>query len=73
MALVIYKGDHAGVIVPVTATMSVEAVWGEPVDVPDELAARLLESKAWMKADAKATKKAAADDAAEDTTDKGKG
>ena len=73
MALVIYKGDHAGVVVPITATTSVEATWGEPVDVPDALAESLLDSDAWMKADAKATKKAAADDAAEDTTDKGKG
>lgn len=70
MALVIYKGDHAGVIVPVTATMSVEAVWGEPVDVPDELAARLLESKAWMKAGKKAGKAAA--EAAADDNEEGK-
>lgn len=73
MALVIYKGDHAAVIVPITATVSVDATWGEPVDVPDAIAASLLESKAWMKADTKATKKAAADDAADDTTDKEKG
>ena len=59
MALVIYKGDHAGVVVPVTATSSVEAIWGEPVDVPDTLADKLLESAAWMKADTKASKKAA--------------
>jgi len=73
VALVIYKGDHAGVVVPVTATMSVEATWGEPVDVPDTIAERLLGSAAWMKADAKATKKAVAADATEDNTDKGKG
>jgi len=59
VALVIYKGDHAGVVVPVTPTSSVEATWGEPVDVPDTLADKLLESAAWMKADAKASKKAA--------------
>ena len=70
MAFVIYKGDHAGVVVPVTATVSVEATWGEPVDVPDALADKLVESPAWMKAD-KASKKAAAE--AADDNNEGKG
>lgn len=72
MALVIYKGDHASVVVPVTAMSSVDATWGEPVDVPDALADKLLESPAWMKADTKASKKAAvvADD---NDNDEGKG
>lgn len=70
MALVIYKGDHASVVVPVTATSSVDATWGEPVDVPDALADKLVESAAWMKAD-KASKKAAT--VADDNDNEGKG
>ncbi len=72
MAGVIYKGDHARVIVPVTATYSIEATWGEPVDVPDALAASLLESGAWMKAGRKASKKAADPEAADNKNDEGK-
>ena len=49
MAEVIYKGDHAGVLVPITASVSVTCVWGEPCEVPDEVAASLLTSSAWMK------------------------
>lgn len=59
MALITYIGDHAGVVVPVTATHSVEAKWGEPVEMPAEIAESLLESAAWKKAD-KASKKDAA-------------
>ena len=62
---VIYKGDHASVVVPVTATNAITAEWGEPVDVPDELAASLLESSAWMKA-SKESKKAAVEAASND-------
>ena len=61
MAAVIYKGDHREVVVPVTATKSVTAKWGEPVDVPDKVAASLLTSNAWMKASKKAEKKTAAE------------
>jgi hypothetical protein len=64
MAEVIYKGDHAEVVVPITATVSVSCKWGESVDVPDKVAASLLESAAWMKA-RKASKKAAAEVAAD--------
>lgn len=63
---VIYKGDHAAVVVPVTASVSIAAVWGEPVDMPDELAESLLESAAWMKASKEATKKAEASVPADD-------
>lgn len=66
---VIYKGDHAGVVVSVTASHSIAATWGEPVDVPDALAASLLESAAWMKAGKEAKKAAVADEAAADDND----
>lgn len=68
---VIYKGDHADVVVPVSATYTVTAKWGEPVDVVDAVAESLLESAAWMKA-SKENKKATADaaDSAEDNNDK---
>jgi hypothetical protein len=59
MAEVIYKGDHAEVVVPLSPTVSVSAVWGEPVEVPDAVAASLLESAAWMKAGKAGAKKAA--------------
>ena len=68
---VIYKGDHAEVVVPVTASVSIAAVWGEPVEVPDELAASLLTSSAWMRASKETTKKAAAEVAADDIDEKG--
>jgi len=61
MAQLIYKGDHREVIVPITATKSVTAKWGEPVDVPDEVATSLLTSSAWMKSSKKAGKKSAAE------------
>lgn len=59
MAEVIYKGDHREVVVPITPTRSVTAVWGVPVEVPDEVAVSLLTSGAWMKASKKAGKKTA--------------
>lgn len=71
MAVVIYKGDHAEVVVPVTASVSVTCKWGEPVEVPDALAASLLTSGAWMKSGKKAGKKAAADAVAVDDNEKG--
>jgi hypothetical protein len=61
MAEVIYKGDHAEVVVPLSANVSVTAVWGEPVEMPDKVAASLLESKAWIRAGKKSAKKAADD------------
>jgi hypothetical protein len=67
MATVIYKGDHAEVMVPITATVSVSCKWGESVDVPNEVAASLLESAAWVKAGSKPGKKTVAE-AAETTT-----
>lgn len=60
---VIYKGDHAEVVVPVTATSSISAKWGKPVDVPDALGKTLLESAAWIKASKEAIRKADADEA----------
>ena len=71
MAVVIYKGDHAEVIVPVTATVSVTCKWGEPVEVPDAVAVSLLESAAWMKSGKSGGKKAAAKAAADDNNEKG--
>ena len=73
MAQVIYKGDHAEVLVPITATMSVTCKWGESVDVPDTVAASLLESAAWMKASKKAGKKAAEPEADLNNDDKERG
>lgn len=70
MAQVIYKGDHAEVLVPITAGVSVTCKWGEPCEVPDGVAASLLTSSAWMKSGKKAGKKAAAD-AATDDNEKG--
>ena len=55
----IYTGDHREVLVPVTASFSLTCSWGVPCEVPDELAASLLESAAWMQSK-KSTKKAAA-------------
>lgn len=71
MAEVIYKGDHAGVLVPITASVSVTCKWGEPCEVPDEVAASLLTSSAWMKAGRKAGKKAAAEAVVNDNDEKG--
>lgn len=65
---VVYKGDHASVAVPVTPATSVAANWGEPVEVPDAVAASLLESSAWIKA-GKETKKAAEPEAVESNDD----
>lgn len=65
---VVYKGDHAAVVVPVTATMTVAAKWGEPVDMPDAVAESLLESEAWIRA-SKETKKTAAPEADENSND----
>ena len=69
MAEVIYKGDHAEVLVPITASVSVTCKWGEACEVPDEVAASLLTSGAWMKSGKKAGKKAA--EAAADDNEKG--
>lgn len=72
---VVYKGDHAAVVVPVTATSTIAANWGEPVEMPDAVAESLLESEAWIKASKETSKKsAAADEAVEaaDTNDEGK-
>jgi hypothetical protein len=67
MATVIYKGDHAEVVVPITASVSVTCKWGESVEVPGKVAASLLESSAWVKAGNKPDKKTVAE-AAETTT-----
>lgn len=56
MARLTYKGDHAAVFVVVDGVAIIEAVKGEPVDVPDALADNLLASDAWT--DAAATKAA---------------
>lgn len=69
---VVYKGDHAEVVVPVSATLTIPAKWGEPVEVPDELAASLLQSAAWIKASKESTKKTAAPEADDDNDNEGK-
>lgn len=76
MAEVIYMGDHREVLVPLTPSVSVTCTWGEPCEVPDEVAASLLESAAWMKSSAKKAAKKAADVAdinndTKETTDDG--
>lgn len=68
---VVYKGDHAEVVVPVSATLTIPAKWGEPVEVPDDLAASLLESAAWIKASKETSKKTAAPEA-DDNDNEGK-
>lgn len=50
MARLTYKGDHAAVFVVVDGVAIIEAVKGEPVDVPDALADNLLASDAWTEA-----------------------
>ena len=68
---IIYKGDYRTVTVP---EYRVDATWGEPVDVSDEIAGALLESDVWMKATKEDKKAAAAPaNAAEDTTSEEKG
>jgi hypothetical protein len=70
MAEVIYKGDHAEVVVPLSTNVSVTAVWGEPVEMPDKVAASLLESKAWIRAGKKSAKKAGNASAETEVNDK---
>lgn len=53
MATVIYAGDHAAVLVPLSAHTYLEATKGEPVEVDAELAERLCESPAWKAAGTK--------------------
>lgn len=72
MPEVIYKGDHAGVVVPITPTMSLTCKWGEAVDVPEKIATSLLESDSWMKSSKKAGKKAAPE-AVDNDNNEGKG
>lgn len=71
MAEVIYKGDHAEVFVPIAPGVEVACKWGESCEVPDEVAASLLTSGAWMKSGKKAGKKAAVE-AAADNNEEGK-
>lgn len=71
MAELIYKGDHREVVVPITANVSVTCKWGEPCDVPEQVAASLLTSSVWMKAGRKAGKKAAAEAVVNDNDEKG--
>jgi hypothetical protein len=73
VALVTYQGDHAAVVVPVTADTSVEAEWGKPVEVPDELAENLLTSKAWSLSSEKKAKKATSTDVVSDADNDEKG
>jgi hypothetical protein len=66
MAQLIYGGDHAAVFVVVDGVATIEAVKGEPVEVPDALADNLLESAAWSPASDKAAKPAKAKTAKHD-------
>jgi hypothetical protein len=51
MARVTYKGDHAAVFVVVDGAPTVEAKWGEAVEVPAALARDLLDCPVWHPAD----------------------
>jgi len=69
MARVTYKGDHAAVFVVVDGTPTVEAKWGEPVEVSAALARNLTASPVWVAADDdKAAKPAKAKTAKHDDT-----
>jgi len=50
MARLTYGGDHAAVFVVVDGSATIEAVKGEPVEVPDDLAENLLTSPVWSEA-----------------------
>ena len=63
MAQIAYVGDLAAVIVPTWPTGEIAVTKGEPVEVPDELAANLLTSAAWEAADSSAVNAAKADPA----------
>ena len=63
MAQIAYVGDLAAVIVPTWPTGEIAATKGEPVEVPDELAANLLTSAAWEAAASSAVNAAKADPA----------
>lgn len=57
MMTLIYRGPHDSVDVPVPGTLDViVAVRGAPVDVPEDLARRLLEAGTTTVADPDATK-----------------
>jgi hypothetical protein len=78
MARLIYGGDHAAVFVVVDTFATIEAVKGDPVEVPDDLAANLLASGVWSDAaTAKVAKsgkgKAAKNDDPADEAEKGTG
>ena len=66
MARLTYKGDHAAVFVVVDGAPSVEAKHGEPVEVPADLARRLLDSAVWVAADEDKADKPAKGKAAKD-------
>ena len=57
MTSVIYCGDHASVFVPLSATETLNAEWGKPISVSDNVAERLIESGAWMLAADQSPKK----------------
>lgn len=59
MARVTYKGDHAAVFVVVDGA-PIEAVNGEPVDVPAALARDLTTSPVWEAVSDKTAKRASA-------------
>jgi hypothetical protein len=48
MARITYKGDHAAVFVVVDGAPTVEAKWGEVVEVSAALARDLTASPAWV-------------------------
>jgi hypothetical protein len=54
---IVYSGPHPEVVVDEFDNETV-IVAGQPVDVPDDLAARLLEQNTWAKATAKQAKAA---------------
>lgn len=77
MARLTYKGDHAAVFVVVNGMPTIEATNGQPVEVPDDLAAELLDCPAWHPANDKAAKpgkgKTAKHDDPADEAEKGTG
>lgn len=67
---IVYNGPHPEVVVD-EFDPNQEIVAGQPVEIPDDLAARLLEQNTWSKATAKQAKAAAQDTPAPDNATKG--
>lgn len=55
--IVKYQGVHRGGLQQI-GTLPIEIAWGEPVEVPDDLAEQLLESDDWTRVGSGKKKKA---------------